>query len=411
MSALSQPVDLLSQRATQIPVSTIRPRLDSVDVLRGIIMVLMALDHTRGFFSNVPFYPLDLEKTNPALFITRWITHYCAPLFVFLAGTGAFLSSTRGKSKRDLSWFLLTRGAWLILLEITFIRWFGWSFSLDVHFIGVGVIWAIGWSMVVLAGLVHLPLPVIGAFGVAVIAGHNLLDSKPPDHFGSFHWLWRILHAGGGFSYAEGYSFGAGYPLIPWVGVMAAGYAFGSVLLRNPLDRQRWMFRTGALLTLGFVLLRVSNVYGDPGNWSAQKNDLFTLFSFVHCQKYPPSLLYLLMTLGPGLMLLAVLDRRIPMWLQPVVTFGRVPLFYYLLHLPLIHALAVLVNYGRFGRAEWLFGWPLVSSPQPPPPDGRGFGLLIVYAVWILVVLMLYPVCRWFADLKRRRREVWLSYL
>jgi uncharacterized membrane protein len=411
MAALTQPAGQLAPPfSSPIPPVT-RPRLDSVDLLRGLIMILMALDHTRGFFSNATFYPLDLDKTNVPLFLTRWFTHYCAPLFVFLAGAGAFLSSTRGKTKGELSWYLVTRGAWLILLEITIIRWTGWSFSLDMHFIGVGVIWAIGWSMIALAGLIHLPLSAVALFGVIMIAGHNALDPIRPESFGPLAWLWQILHTGGGFEFAPGYRFGAGYPLIPWIGVMAAGYAFGSVMLWNAHDRQRWMWKTGTAAIVLFILLRGSNLYGDTGSWTAQKNDIFTIFSFIHVQKYPPSLLYLLMTIGPGLILLSVLDRWPQRWLQPVVTFGRVPLFYYLLHLPLIHGLAVLFNYGRYGRADWLMGWPLTSGPPQDAPSDKGFGLLIVYLVWILAVLILYPVCRWFADVKRRRREAWLTYL
>jgi len=387
-------------------------RLDSVDLLRGFVMVLMALDHTRGFFSNVTFYPLDLDKTNVALFLTRWVTHFCAPTFVFLAGTGAFLSTTRGKSTRELSWFLFTRGLWLVFLEVTVIRWSGWTFSFDWHSVGIGVIWAIGWSMVVLAALVYLPLWAITGFGLLMIVTHNALDGIDPTHLGAGEGLWRILHAGGTFQLAPGYNFGAGYPLIPWIGVMATGYGFGTLLLREPAQRRRWIFGLGAGLTLLFVLVRFSNVYGDPHRWEAQKNFVFTLFSFVHCQKYPPSLCYLLMTLGPALMLLSVFDRGTPTVLKPLLVFGRVPLFYYLLHLPLIHTLALAVNLIRFGRADWLYGHqPGPNEPALVLPPDRGFDLPVVFLVWITVVLLLYPACRWFAEVKRRRQEAWLSYL
>jgi uncharacterized membrane protein len=413
------PVRRLQERPTEPPAESgavpmfpkaVRPRIASLDLLRGIIMVLMALDHTRDFFTNVPFNPLNLGQTSIPLFLTRWITHFCAPLFVFLSGASAFLYLARGKTTGDLSRFLITRGLWLIVLEITVIHWFGWSFSLDLRSVGGGVIWAIGWSMLVLGGLVHLPPSIIGAFGVVLIAGHNLLDSVRPEQFGSFGWLWKILHAGGGFEYAPGYRFGAYYPLIPWIGVMALGFVFGPILRQESARRRQWMMRGGMLGVLAFVLLRAGNLYGDPGRWSVQKNDVFTLFSFVHCQKYPPSLLYLLMTLGPGLMLLAWLDRKTPRWLEPLKSFGQVPLFFYLLHLPLIHGLAVLVNHGRYGRADWLFGWPFVEAPVKAPDD-QGFGLLIVYLATAFVVFLLYPVCRWFAELKQRRPDAWLSYL
>jgi uncharacterized membrane protein len=378
-----------------------------------MVMVIMALDHTRDFFSkDLAFDPSDLDKTYPALFLTRWITHYCAPVFIFLAGTGAFLSTTRGKSTRELSWFLLTRGLWLVLLELTWVRCLGWQFNFDFHFAVGVVIWAIGWSMVALAGLVFLPLRWITTFGILMIAGHNLFDYVEPESWGSLGWLWRILHSGGIIVPAEGYHFAAGYPLIPWIGVMAAGYGFGSLLLREPVERRKSLFGLGALLTALFILFRALNLYGDPDPWSRQKNALFTLFSFFNCHKYPPSLLYLLMTLGPASLALSVLDRGTPCWLKPVLVFGRVPLFYYLLHLPLIHGLAVLASYLHYGQANWWFANPS-EGPDAPPlrPADYGYSLPVVYLVWLGVVLALYPVCRWFAEVKRRRRERWLSYL
>jgi uncharacterized membrane protein len=260
--------------------------------------------------------------------------------------------------------------------------------------------------------LVFLPTWSITTFGVVMIAGHNALDGVTPESWGAWAGLWRILHAGGGLEYAPGWFFGAGYPLIPWIGVMAAGFGFGTLLLREPVQRHKRFLALGGVLTALFILIRYTNLYGDPHPWSPQKNGIFTIFSFVHCQKYPPSLCYLLMTLGPALVVLALADRGFGSWLKPIVVFGRVPLFYYLLHLPLIHGLAVLVNFIRFGRADWLYGTPPgPNDPRLPLPPDRGFDLPGVYLVWILVVLLLYPVCRWFADLKRRRREAWLSYL
>ncbi|MBM3836181.1 MAG: DUF1624 domain-containing protein [Verrucomicrobia bacterium] len=363
-----------------------RPRLDSVDLVRGIVMILMALDHTRSFFSNVNFYPLDLERTWPALYWTRWITHYCAPVFVFLAGTGAFLSTTRGKTTKELSWFLVTRGLWLVLLECTIIKWFGWTFSIDFHSIGAGVIWAIGWSMLALAGLVFLPVPWIGLFGVAMIAGHNLFDRVSAEQFGSIGWLWTILHTGGQVRVGSDFTIAVGYPLIPWIGVMAAGYAFGKILLWEPERRRKVIFAMGAAMIALFVVLRGFNIYGNPGHWASQKSPLFSLFSLLNCQKYPPSLAYLLMTLGPALMVLSLFDRiGVPGMLKPALVFGRVPLFYYLLHLPFIHGLALALR-------------------------RNSCDLPMVYLFWILVIAILYPLCAWFADLKRRRREVWLSY-
>jgi uncharacterized membrane protein len=371
-------------------------RLESVDLLRGLVMVLMALDHTRDFFTELPFDPTDLEQTHPALFITRWITHFCAPVFIFLAGTSAFLSTTRGKTPRALSWFLFTRGLWLVLLELFYVNWFGWRFHINLHSYGVQVIWAIGWSMVALAVLVRLPRGFILVFGLAMIVLHNMFDDVKPESFGALAGLWRVLHAGGQFEIAPGINFFAGYPLIPWIGVMAVGYAFGPVLLRDPASRGRWLVVLGALLTATFVMLRTTNLYGDPRPWAPQKNLLFTLFSFVNCTKYPPSLCYLLMTLGPALLVLALLDRGTPRLLKPLLAFGRVPLFFYLVHLPLIHGLLLLSRSIRFHGA--------------PPPDIE-LGLPGIYLMWLVAVALLYPICWAFSEIKRRYRAAWLGYL
>lgn len=383
------------QAATPTPVPVPRPRLESVDLLRGLVMGLMALDHTRHYFSNNAIDPIDLTQASASLFLTRWITHICAPVFVLLAGTGAFLSTTRGRTTCELSRFLWTRGLWLVLLELTCLNWFGWRFEITLRAYGVQVIWAIGCSMIVLAGLVWLPRWAIAAFGLVMIVAHNALDRIRPEGFGFWPDLWRVLHTGGGFEIVPGVHFFAGYPLIPWVGVMAVGYAFGPVLLRDPGARRQWLLRVGIALTLLFIVVRATNLYGDPVPWAAQKNAWFTLFSFVNCTKYPVSLCFLLMTLGPSLLLLARFDRGTPGPLKPLLVFGRVPLFFYLLHLPFIHGLALLANFVRHGGS--------------PPPDA-GFGLMGVYLLSILIVALLYPVCRWFAEFKRTHHGVWLSY-
>lgn len=382
-------------------------RLESVDLLRGLVMVLMALDHTRDFFHTGPFAgqdPLDLKTTSGALFFTRWITHFCAPIFIFLAGTGAFLSTTRGRKQRELSWFLFSRGLWLILLEVTWVQWAGWTFAINLHTHFLIVIWAIGCSMLVLAALVHLPIRVITGFGIGMIVLHNATDAVKAADWGQWAWLWRLLHAGGEIK-VSGHTFAAGYPLIPWIGVMATGYSFGRLLQCEPAVRRRWLVGLGSALTIAFFLLRASNLYGDPKPWTAQATWTHTVMSFLDCHKYPPSLCYLLMTLGPALLALAAFDRGTPRWLRPVLVFGRVPLFYYLLHLPLLRGLAVLVYLIQYGRADWLYG----LNPAPAP-SGTGFGLAGVYLAWMVAVALLYPVCRWFAALKRRRRDAWLSY-
>lgn len=383
-----------------------RRRLDSVDVLRGLVMIVMALDHTREFFSNARFDPLDLARTTPALWLTRWITHFCAPVFVFLAGTGARLSRARGRSPSALARFLWTRGLWLVIVEATLVS-FGWSFDPGLHVVVLQVIWAIGWSMVFLAMLVRLPAAAIGAIGVAIVGLHDLLDPIRPDRFGGFAWLWNVLHVPSWdpIARADGHAFMLVYPLIPWVGVMAAGYAFGEVYSWEAGRRRRFLLRLGAGLTLLFAALRWTNVYGDPRRWAPQKSALLTLMDFLNCEKYPPSLLYLLMTLGPSIALLALLERRPGPVASKVSVYGRVPFFYYVLHIPLIHAMAVALFLAAAGPAA------LKSGLDNPPAGGFGLGLPGVYAAWAVAVAILYLPCRWFAGLKARRRDPWLSYL
>ena len=401
--------NLLGERLTP------RARLNSVDAVRGIVMVIMALDHVRDFFHVYAksFDPLDPTQTWTGLFFTRWITHFCAPTFVFLAGTGAFLSTRRGKTKKELSWFLLTRGLWLVLLELTLVR-FGWFFNFDYRLVIIQVIWAIGWGLVVLAGLVFLPTRVIAAFGLAMIFLHNLLDGFKSADFGVLRGLWVVLHEQGVLMPFQGVFAFVAYPLVPWVGVIAAGYAFGEILTLERERRRRLLFRVGFAAVALFVALRFLNVYGDPLPWASQaRGAWYTFLSFLNTQKYPPSLLFLLMTLGPAVIALALFDtgREPGALLRPFVTFGRVPLFYYVLHVPLMHLTAVVFAYVKYGRAEWLFvNWPPPGQPQPEP-EGYGYNLWVVYAVWLGVVLALYPLCRWFAAVKSRRRDAWLSYL
>jgi uncharacterized membrane protein len=409
MQAAENPVVPLQSAPAPAPARVARPRLESIDLLRGLIMVLMALDHTRDFFSNVKFDPLDLHQTNPALFLTRWFTHYCAPNFIFLAGVGACLAGGRGKSKKDLSWFLLSRGLWLAFLEVTWVHCLGWAYNFNMHDVGVGVLWAIGWSMVVLSGLIWLPKRAIAFFGVGLIVFHNAFDWVQPQHWGSLGWLVTILHVPGPIYQAPGWNLAVGYVLIPWMGVMAAGYVFGDVYKWPAERRQKFTLALGAAMILAFLAVRGINGYGNPRPWVKQDSLLFSAFSFIDCHKYPPSLDYVLMTIGPALIILALLERGTPNLLRPFLVFGRVPLFYYLLHLPLLHGMAVIVAFIRHGRADWLFQSPFVGGPQPPAD--AGFGLLGVYTFWISAIIILYPICRWFSELKMRRRDAWLSYL
>lgn len=384
------------------------PRLDSVDLLRGIAMVLMALDHAHHFFTIVRFNPVDLDATTVAHFFTRWLTHVCAPVFVFLAGTGAFLYRTRGagRSKKELSWFLFSRGLWLIVLELTVMR-MGWQFSFDYSYAVGQTLWAIGWSMIVLSGLVFLPISMTTVFGVVMIALHNAFDRVRPKMFGDYAWVWKILHHGGRVEIFENYTLSAMYPLIPWIGVMAAGYGFGVIFLKEPQVRRKIILWLGAGLTVAFVLLRWLNIYGDPRPWATHESVLWTVINFLNCDKYPPSLLFLLMTMGPAIVSLALFERVRGPIAEFFITFGRVPLFFYVLHIFVLHALAVFAAYLTIGDPG-----SLVGSQKPLRlPEGYGFGLPVVYTVWLGVSLAMYPVCRWYAGVKRRSKSAVLSYL
>jgi uncharacterized membrane protein len=380
-------------------------RVRALDVLRGAVIGLMVIDHVRYFLSSARFDPTDPAQTTIALFFTRWITHFCAPAFMLLAGAGAYLSLGRGRSRAEMSRFMLTRGLWLLLLEVTVAR-FGWQFNLDYGFTSALVFWALGWSMIALAALVWLPLPWLAGLSLLMIAGHNLFDGVQPSDWGSFGWLWTVLHQPGLLTPAPGIGFFVLYPLVPWIGVMAAGYAFGMLATLPPARRDRAYLRLGMALTLGFVLLRLGNWYGDPSPWTWQESWWRTALSFLNTTKYPASLLFLLMTLGPAIAVLPWLERWRGPLAEMLLTLGRVPLFFWLLHVPLIHLVALGFSMARYGEViPWLY-----RNPPTPLPDGYGYGLGVVYAVTVAVVVVLYPLCRWYAGLKRRRRDAWLSY-
>jgi uncharacterized membrane protein len=390
--------------APAAPAAGKRLRIESVDLLRGVVMVLMAIDHSRDFFGT-RVNPVNLDATTIPLFFTRWITHFCAPTFFFLTGTGAFLSRRR-KSTAELSRFLFTRGLWLIFLELVVTRGFGWQFNFDFRVTFLFILWGLGWAMITLSALVYLPMWAITAFGLILIAGHNLLDSVQ-----SQSWLWSILHAPNVLVATPRFSLVESYPLIPWVGVTAAGYSLGQIYNWPAEGRRTFFLRLGLGLTAGFVILRFLNVYGDPVPWSAQRSPAFTLLSFLNTTKYPPSLLFLLMTLGPAMLFLWALDTGTPRWVRPVLIFGKVPMFYYLLHIPLIHLIAIAVCFARYGQVHWMFESPNLASFPVTPPPGWGYSLPVVYLVWITVVILLYPLCRWFAGVRQRRTDAWLSYL
>ena len=386
-------------------------RITSIDLLRGIVMIIMALDHTRDYFHADAFFfePTDLTQTNPALFLTRWITHFCAPAFVFLSGTSAYFMSQR-KTKKELSVFLLTRGLWLIFLELTIIN-FGWFFDLQFSNLDFYVFWALGGSMIALAGLIYLPIPVIAAIGILIIFTHNLLDpiSVPGNNVMAF--TWGLLHDPGEFKFLGRTSF-TGYPIIPWIALMALGYCCGTFYKKSVdvLQRKKILTGLGLFAVMLFILLRFINVYGDAVPWSVQTSQVFTIMSFLNLTKYPPSLLFILMTMGPLLLLLAMTEKPLNRFTNFISVYGRVPLFYYILHLYLIHLLGMLA--AEFTGYDWRDMVLTVWVPNFPGLDGYGFSLGIVYLIWLAIIVSLYPLCKWYDKYKKEHKEKWwLSYL
>jgi len=384
------------------------PRVASIDLIRGAVMILMAIDHVR-VFAGVP-----AGGPTAGIFFTRWITHFCAPAFIFLAGTSAFFY---GRKHADLSRFLLVRGAWLVFLELTVLR-VAWTFNFDfAHYEMAGVIWAIGWCMILMAALVKLPVKAVGAIGILIIALHNAIMPKLVAALPGLAGLWKILWVGffeGPIRLGpDGPNLIVLYSIIPWIGVMAAGYAFGKVLELDPARRNRMCLRLGLGGTALFLVLRGFNLYGDPNHWGSAEqgeNGMPALLGFLNTSKYPASLLFLLMTLGPTIALIPLLEGARGALARGVSVFGRVPFFFYVLHIPLIHALALVVSAIRAGQVSpWLF----TNHPMgnPPPPEGYTWSLPLLYLVWAVAIVVLYFACQWYAEVKARRSDAWLRYL
>ncbi len=387
-------------------------RLQSIDLVRGIAIVIMALDHTRDFYSNARIDIFDPSQTTLALFLTRWVTHICAPTFIFLAGVSAGLMAER-KTTGELSAFLCQRGVWLILVELIVIS-FAWSFADlgrpdaggGVAFI-LQVIWAIGASMVVLAGLIWLPARLLLPLGILIIAGHNLLDGHwPASTFPSTPQpVWHAFHSQA-LVVSGNLTFWFVYPLLPWIGVMVAGFGAARLFKLPEATRNSVLVRTGCAMIVLFLLLRGFNAYGEPRDWGTALGGWQTgSISFLNTSKYPPSLQYVLMTLGPAFLLLACAERWRGWLGNALVMFGRVPFLFYVAHLYLLHAgamvLGMLQGYSPAQLVTGFFNFP----------DGYGLGLPGVYAVWLLAITVLYFPCAWFAEVKKRRRDWWLSYL
>jgi uncharacterized membrane protein len=392
-----------------------RVRIESVDVLRGLVMVIMALDHTREFFSNYSGNPTDAATAPGIFFFTRWITHLCAPTFVFLAGTSIYLQFLR-KPRPQLARFLVTRGIWLMVLELVVVSSM-LTFHPSVHLLFLQVIWVTGVSMVVMAALIYLPLWVVTLFGAALVLAHNAFDWVNPATMGPLAGtLWRLLHVAGVLvPPASGYLWINLYPLIPWPGIMALGFAFGSFLQWPPLQRRHAMLYVGIGSVLVFALLRWSNLYGDPLHWKHQASSGRTFMSFMDVQKYPPSLLFTLVTLGISLCLMAGFEA----WqargnFKPVRSvlsvYGRVPFFYYVLHFTTVHLAALLTTAALGLNWRWWISLPPAGGIFAGQPPGYGFSLPIVYLIWLTIVTFCYFPCKWFAGVKQRNKSPWLSY-
>jgi uncharacterized membrane protein len=390
-------------------------RLETIDAVRGAVMVLMALDHVRDFVHRgaMSQSPTDLATTTPLLFLTRWITHLCAPAFMFTAGLGAYLWWRRGRTRGELATWLVTRGVWLIVLELTVMQ-VAYYFTLSSRYpVLLLVLWALGACMIGLAALIWLPLRLLAGVSLLVIVLHNTLDGVAPATFGPAAPLWNVLHQPGAFPIA-GLTVVVGYPIVPWIAVMALGFCCGEVFLLDRPTRRRRLMMAGAVAMAAFVMLRTLNMYGDPVPWTTQPSAVYTALSFLNTTKYPPSLLFLLMTLGPAVFALGWLDRPALRPTHPLVTFGRVPLFYFVLHFYAAHLAAVLLAIIKYGADALRFvfqPFPSLGGPRHLFPSDFGYGLGATYVVWIAVVLIMYPACRWFMGVRAKRRDWWLRYL
>ncbi len=378
-------------------------RVRSVDVVRGAIMVLMALDHVRDYVTELRFPPENLARGTAALFATRWVTHFCAPAFFLLAGVGIGIARDRGQSPAALSRYLVTRGIWLLVLDLV-ITPIAWQFGFRLIPAFAIVLWTLGWSMIVMALLVHLPRRVVATIALVLIAGHNLLDGIRPEALGAFAPLWQVLHVPG---FVVPGKLLVLYPLIPWVGVMALGYVIAAVYSWDASRRRKLLASCGVAAVIVFVLLRSVNGYGNPAPWTAQRTPALTVASFLNVLKYPPSLQFLLMTLGPVLIALSLTERARGKFADRLTVYGRVPLFFYVGHIVAAHAVAMALALAQGGELRRL---PIVHNPGAIP-EWYGVGLAGVYVAWLIVVLLMYYPCRQFARLKETRSDWWLRYL
>ncbi len=387
-----------------------KSRIASIDLLRGIVMVVMALDHCRDMIhygALIDQDPLDLKTTTPVLFVTRWITHFCAPIFVLLSGTSIFLYGSKGRSRKQISIFLLTRGLFLMLLEILLIQPL-WAFGFNLIFLQV--IWAIGLAMVCMSILQFLPFRLLCVIGLAIIAGHNLLDKILIQSPKFISILWALVHQEDHFQLGSNFYLDVHYPFLPWLGIMIMGYCLGKLYLPNidPAYRKTTLRTIGWAAVFLFIILRWINIYGDPNPWAKQNNALLTLLDFINVWKYPPSLLYILMTIGPGLIFLSYAEKINNLAANVFVVFGKVPLFYYIIHVPLIHLISWAIFFISGHKWNEL---DFIHMRDANMPFGGGSPLWVVYLAWMLAIFILYFPCRWYGKYKATHSNWWLSYI
>ena len=387
-------------------------RIESIDLLRGLVMIIMALDHSRDFFhiNALTGNPLDPATTTPVLYFTRWITHFCAPAFVFLSGLSAWLQGRR-KTKKELSRFLISRGLWLIFIDLTVMSL---GLTGDIHY-GLFVLetlWSIGASMVILGLVIWLPFHVILVSGLVIYFGHNLMDFAEKSRGGNVPLWWSFLHRPTITPLWKGHSLFIFYPFLSWTGLMLLGYCCGKLFTDvEPQRRKKILLWTGAGALLFFVALRATNIYGDPNDWSRQKNGIVTFFSFMNVQKYPPSLLFLCATIGPALIFLALVKNTGSRLVKIISVYGRVPFFYFIVHFYILHIAQVITYLARgHSLAEGMKGVPGIPFKFAIP--GEGYSLGLIYIIWIAIVILMYPLCKWYDKYKTNHKEKWwLSYL